>query len=71
MVARVRAVLDTSVIVASDVSPLEGDLAISAISLAELQFGVLVAKEPRIRAGGCGGSQYCSGALTPCRSMKR
>ncbi len=45
-----KAVLDTSVIVASDVGPLEGELAISAITLAELQFGVLIAKEPRVRA---------------------
>lgn len=45
-----RAVLDTSVIIAADVGPLEGELAISAITLAELHFGVLVANEPRTRA---------------------
>ena len=46
----VRAVLDTSVVIASDVSPLTGELAISAITVAELHFGVLVAVEPATRA---------------------
>ena len=45
-----RAILDTSVIIAADIAPLPGVLAISAISLAELQFGVLVAKTPAVRA---------------------
>jgi predicted nucleic acid-binding protein len=45
-----RAVLDTSVVIASDVAPLEGELAISAITLAELHFGVLVAHQPRVRS---------------------
>jgi predicted nucleic acid-binding protein len=45
-----RAVLDTSVVIAAQVSPLEGDLAISAVTLAELHFGVLVAKERAVRA---------------------
>ena len=45
-----RAVLDTSVVIASDVRPLPGELAISAITVAELHFGVLVAVEPAIRA---------------------
>lgn len=45
-----RAVLDTSVLLAAGVNPLEGELAISAVSLAELHFGVLVAGEPAIRA---------------------
>lgn len=45
-----KAVLDTSVVIASGVGPLEGELAVSAITLAELQFGVLVAKEARVRA---------------------
>lgn len=45
-----RAVLDTSVVLAADVGPLEGELAISAATLAELHFGVLVAVEPDIRA---------------------
>lgn len=47
---QVKAILDTSVIIATDVAPLEGDLAISAITLAELHFGVLVAKEHQVRA---------------------
>jgi predicted nucleic acid-binding protein len=46
----VRAVLDTSVVIASDVGPLDGELAISAVTLAELHFGVLVAKEQKVRA---------------------
>lgn len=45
-----RALLDTSVLIAGDVAPIPGVLAISAISLAELQFGVLVAKAPAVRA---------------------
>jgi predicted nucleic acid-binding protein len=47
---RVRAVLDTSVVIASDVGDLDGELAISAVTLAELHFGVLVAKEQPVRA---------------------
>jgi toxin FitB len=46
----VRAVLDTSVIIATDVPPLEGELAVSAVTLAELHFGVLVAKDQNVRA---------------------
>ena len=45
-----RAILDTSVVVAADIGPLDGELAISAITLAELLFGVLVAKERLVRA---------------------
>ena len=45
-----RAVLDTSVVIARDVPPLDGDLAISAATLAELHFGVLVAADPAARA---------------------
>lgn len=50
MAERVKAVLDTSVVVATDVGPLDGELAISAITLAELHFGVLVAKVGEVRA---------------------
>lgn len=46
----VRAVLDTSVVIATDVGPLPGELAISAVTLAELHVGVLVAKEEDVRA---------------------
>jgi toxin FitB len=46
----VKAILDTSVLIASDVPPLEGDLAISAAALAELHFGVLVTSDPATRA---------------------
>jgi len=45
-----NAVLDTSVAIASDIDPLEGELAISAVTLAELHFGVLIAKQPKVRA---------------------
>lgn len=45
-----KAVLDTSVILGSDVPPLEGDLAVSAATLAELHFGALVAGDPGVRA---------------------
>lgn len=45
-----RGVLDTSVLVATDVEPIPGELAISVASIAELQFGVLVAKSPEARA---------------------
>lgn len=46
----VKAILDTSLLVATDVDPLEGELAISTASLAELHFGVLVTTDPGIRA---------------------
>jgi predicted nucleic acid-binding protein len=45
-----RGLLDTSVLIAEDVSPLPGQLAISVISVAELHFGVLVAASAEIRA---------------------
>ena len=45
-----RAILDTSVVLAPDVGSPEGELAISAITMAELHFGVLIAKQPRQRA---------------------
>lgn len=45
-----RAVLDTSVVLADAIAPIPGILAISAATLAELQFGVLVAKTSEVRA---------------------
>jgi toxin FitB len=45
-----KAILDTSLLIATDVEPLEGELAISAASLAELHFGVLVTTDPAVRA---------------------
>lgn len=45
-----RAVLDTSVVLGAGVAPLEGELAISAATLAELHFGVLVARSAAARA---------------------
>lgn len=47
---RVRALLDTSVVIATDVGRLDGELAISCVTLAELHFGVLVAKNLDDRA---------------------
>jgi predicted nucleic acid-binding protein len=40
-----RAVLDTSVLIAGSLEALPGELAISAVSLAEIHFGVLVASD--------------------------
>ncbi|MCW2525369.1 MAG: twitching motility protein PilT [Pseudonocardiales bacterium] len=45
-----RAILDTSVVLAADVGTLEGELAISAITLAQMHFGVLAAKTGSVRA---------------------
>jgi predicted nucleic acid-binding protein len=45
-----RGILDTSVLIATDVTPIPGELAISIVSIAELQFGVLVAKSPEVQA---------------------
>lgn len=45
-----RAVLDTSVVIATDVDPLPGELAISTATLAELHFGVLVTTDTAVRA---------------------
>ncbi|MGI8697177.1 MAG: VapC toxin family PIN domain ribonuclease [Mycobacteriales bacterium] len=45
-----KAILDTSVLIATDVPPLAGDLAISAAALAELHFGVLVSTDGAVRA---------------------
>jgi toxin FitB len=45
-----RVVLDTSVLLGPDPGPIDADVAISAVSLAELHFGVLVAASPAVRA---------------------
>jgi len=50
MGGQLRALLDTSVVIAADVPELEGDLAISVATLAELHFGVLVARKAPVRA---------------------
>jgi toxin FitB len=47
---KVKAILDTSIVVASGLPRLSGDLAVSAATLAELHFGVLIAKNDEIRA---------------------
>jgi toxin FitB len=46
----VRGLLDTSVVIASDVTDLPDEAAISAATLAELHFGVLLATDDRVRA---------------------
>jgi toxin FitB len=46
----VKALLDTSVLIATDVPILAGELAISAASLAELHFGVMVTADSAVRA---------------------
>lgn len=46
----VRAILDTSMLIATEVPQLDGELAISAASLAELHFGVLVTVDGATRA---------------------
>jgi toxin FitB len=48
--APLRGILDTSVLIATNVPPLAGELAISTASLAELHFGILVTSNPAIRA---------------------
>jgi toxin FitB len=45
-----RAVLDTSVLIAGGLTHLDGDLAISTVSLAEIHYGVLVASTDEARA---------------------
>jgi hypothetical protein len=45
-----KAILDTSVLIATDVSELEGELAVSAVSIAELHYGVLITADATIRA---------------------
>ena len=45
-----KAILDTSVLIATDVAELDGELAISTASLAELHFGVLITADASIRA---------------------
>ncbi|ASW55674.1 PIN domain-containing protein [Plantactinospora sp. KBS50] len=43
-------ILDTSILIANDVTPIPGELAINVASLAELQVGVLSAKTAEARA---------------------
>ena len=47
---RVKALLDTSVLIATDVPSLDGELAISSASIAELHFGVMVTADDATRA---------------------
>ncbi len=43
-------VLDTSILIAEHVDPIDGEIAISVVSVAELQFGVLAAPDDLKRA---------------------
>jgi len=43
-------VLDTSILIAESPAPVAGDIAISIVSIAELQFGVLIAPDDERRA---------------------
>ncbi|TDE99006.1 type II toxin-antitoxin system VapC family toxin [Occultella glacieicola] len=45
-----RSILDTSVVIGVEPAAISGDLAISAATLAELHFGVLVARNAQVRA---------------------
>lgn len=45
-----RAVLATNVVIATGVTDLAGELAVSSVTLAELHFGVLVARDADARA---------------------
>ena len=45
-----KSILDTSVLIAVDLPALDGELAISSASLAELHFGVLVTNDGAVRA---------------------
>ena len=45
-----KVVLDTSVLLGPDFAPVEAEFAISMMSLAELHFGVLLARSPEVRA---------------------
>ena len=45
----VRAVIDTSVLLAGDVTRMDGELGVSAASLAELHFGALVTDDDATR----------------------
>jgi predicted nucleic acid-binding protein len=48
--ALVLSVLDTSILIAEHPAPIEGEIAISVVSIAELHFGVLVAQDDDRRA---------------------
>jgi len=63
-----KAILDTSVLIATDVPPLEGELAISAAALAELHFGVLVTSDGAVRAEpGCTAELFDLARVILCR----
>jgi len=46
----VLSILDTSILIAEHPAPVEGEIAVSVVSIAELQFGVLVASNDDRRA---------------------
>ena len=45
-----KVVLDTSVLLGPSLDPIDAEIAISMMSLAELHFGVLLARSPAVRA---------------------
>ena len=45
-----KAVLDTSMLLGPRLDPIDAEVAISVMSLAELHFGVLLARSPEVRA---------------------
>lgn len=44
-----RSILDTSVVIGAELTGLEGELAVSTVTLAELHFGVLLARDDSSR----------------------
>lgn len=67
----VRAILDTSVVIATDVGPLQRELAINSATLAELHFGVLVATDAGVRAERLRRLPSCSTTSMPCLLRKQ
>lgn len=45
-----RSILDTSVLIAAEIPALEGEIGVSAASVAELHFGVLVTDDDEVRS---------------------
>lgn len=45
-----RSILDTSILIAGNTERIDGELAISVVSVAEMEYGVLVAPDETLRA---------------------
>jgi len=65
-----RSILDTSVLLGPNPGEIQGEIAISTVSLAELHFGVLVARSDDIRATVCGDWRQSSRRSRLCRLMQ-